>query len=438
MRPKTFGQKLDAFRQSNTRKRSERYRSSDRSKKDSEATATHRERSILRTLHIISSIQRRYGGPPEVLKRLAGELRNSGHVIDVICLDDPADVDEDDSVFARVIRLGHRAGRYRFNLQLLRWLKEHVEEYDAIVVDGLWQFHSVAAWLSLRPRNIPFYVVPHGMLDPSSNDPHGFRHLKKLVYWMLIERHVIAHAKAVIFTAQSERELARKTFPLYKATEALAIPGTAPPPASTAKNIDVGQQRPTRTFGTRKMILFLGRIHEVKGCDLLIRSFSDLRSCGHDYQLVIAGPDENGLEARLKVEAAALGMADAITWTGMIRSADKWPLLRAADALILPSHHENFGMVVAEALACGVPALLTNKVGVWQQVVADGAGFADDDTREGITRLLIRWAQTPDADKAEMRCAAERCFNDRFHVRHVARNYVALMGGLDEMPLPAA
>ncbi|WP_244817436.1 glycosyltransferase [Caballeronia sp. Lep1P3] len=226
------------------------------------------------------------------------------------------------------------------------------------------------------------------------------------------------------------------TYPLYRAAEALAIPGTAPPPP--IQHFDVEQWRSARTVESRRIILFLGRIHEVKGCDLLIRSFRELRASGHDYQLVVAGPDDNGLESKLRSEAAALGIADAITWAGMVRGADKWSLLRAADVLILPSHHENFGMVVAEALACGVPTLLSNKVGVWQQVVADGAGLADDDTQPGITRLLRRWAEMPAAEQSAMRCAAERCFNERFHVRHVARNYLALLGGLDEVALPAA
>lgn len=383
----------------------------------------------MRTLHIISSIDARYGGPAEVLKRLAAELGVSGHSVDVVCLDAPTHVDQDDAAFGRVIRLGHQAGKYAFSLPLIRWLTAHAKEYDAIVVDGLWQFHGAAALVALRPRKIPYFVVPHGMLDPWFNNAHPLKYVKKLVYWTIIERHLIGGAKAVLFTAQSERELARKAFPLYKARETVVVIGTAPPPA--ARGVDVQQWRSARALDKTRIILFLGRIHEKKGCDLLIRSFRDLQSMGHRYHLVIAGPDESGLEEKLRDLAAELGIADMITWTGLVKGSDKWSLLRCADVLVLPSHQENFGLVVSEALACGVPVLLTYKVGVWPEVVADGAGLADEDTQGGITRLLMRWATMSDEDKAAMRSAAERCFNERYHVKRVAQNYVALVGGIN-------
>jgi glycosyltransferase involved in cell wall biosynthesis len=174
-------------------------------------------------------------------------------------------------------------------------------------------------------------------------------------------------------------------------------------------------------------MLFLGRIHEKKGCDLLVRSFHDLQNLSADYHLVIAGPDDYGLGARLRREAVRLGIADRISWPGMVTGTDKWSLLRAADVMVLPSHQENFGVVVAEALACGVPVLLTDKVGIWQEIVADSAGFVDDDTQEGVTRLLTQWVMLPDDDKAAMRCSAKQCFNNRFHISSVAQNYVALM-----------
>ena len=97
--------------------------------------------------------------------------------------------------------------------------------------------------------------------------------------------------------------------------------------------------------------------------------------------------------------------------------------------MVLPSHQENFGVVVAEALACGVPVLLTDKVGIWQEVVADGAGVAEVDTQEGITRLLSRWTSLPEHEKDAMRVAAKQCFDNRFHVSRAAKNYISLMSG---------
>jgi glycosyltransferase involved in cell wall biosynthesis len=383
-------------------------------------------RTSLKTLHIIPSIEARYGGPAEALKRLATELRLCGHSVDIVCLDSSVHADKtDDVAFDSVFRLGHYAGKYALSFRLVRWLIQHGRRYDAIVVDGIWQFHSAAAVFSLRPRKIPYFVMPHGMLDPWFNVGHPLKHAKKLVYWLFVERLVVNSAKGVLFTTDSERTLARKAFPLYRAKEVTMAIGTAPPPA-------IGETEVKRwsAFGesdNRKLILFLGRLHEKKGCDLLIRSFHEIQDAATDYQLVIAGPDNNGLAAKLRREADRLGLAGRVTWLDMVTGADKWSLLRAADVMVLPSHQENFGVVVAEALACGVPVLLTDKVGIWQEVVADGAGLADEDTQQGVTRLLRQWTSLSDEEKAPMRAAAKHCFNNRFHVSRVAQNYIALM-----------
>lgn len=374
------------------------------------------------------SIEARSGGPAEAIKRLATEVRLGGHTVDVVCLDSPQHADtSDDAAFDRVIRLGHHAGKYSFSFRLVRWLMHYGRQYDAIVVDGIWQFHSAAAVISLRPQGVPYFVIPHGMLDPYFNVGRPLKYAKKLIYWLLLERHVIGNAQGVLFTADSERKLARNAFPLYRAKDATMTYGTAPPPP--VEQTDIGKWRARDEWKDKKLILFLGRIHEKKGCDLLIRSFHDLKDAGGDYQLVIAGPDNSGLVAKLRREAEELGLAGRITWLDIVTGNDKWSLMRAADVLVLPSHQENFGIVVAEALACGVPVLLTDKVGIWQEVVADGAGLADEDTREGVTRLLRQWTNMPDEAKTVMRAAARHCFDNRFHVSRVAQGYIALMSG---------
>jgi glycosyltransferase involved in cell wall biosynthesis len=178
----------------------------------------------------------------------------------------------------------------------------------------------------------------------------------------------------------------------------------------------------------KKIILFIGRIHEKKGCDLLIRAYFDLGSERENYRVVIAGPDDNALAGTLKMRAEELGIASGISWHGMVAGAAKWSLMRSADVFVLPSHQENFGVSVAEALACGVPVLLTERVAIWEEVVSDHAGFADSDNQPGVSRLLRKWASTPAATKAAMRSNALACFNKRFHIERVAQSYVEIVG----------
>jgi glycosyltransferase involved in cell wall biosynthesis len=138
--------------------------------------------------------------------------------------------------------------------------------------------------------------------------------------------------------------------------------------------------------------------------------------------LVIAGPDQVGWQEKLTHRARQLGVDSRITWTGMIKDALKWGAFQAAEAFVLPSHQENFGVVVAEALASSVPALLSNKINIWREVKADGAGIVADDTLEGTCGLLQSYISMPEPNRLAMREAAKSCFNRRFEVRKAVQS----------------
>ncbi|KVR80302.1 transferase [Burkholderia vietnamiensis] len=380
----------------------------------------------LRLLHVISSIDAAGGGPIEGVTRLAAQVKLLGHSIDIACLDDD---DERGGVyngpFRRVIRLGKGKGKYGFNPKLTRWLKDHASEYDAVVVNGLWQFHGASVRAALNRSMVPYFVYSHGMLDPWFNKVYPIKYLKKLLYWLAIERRVVSHAKSIVFTSETERVLARTSFPLYRANEAVTVYGTAPPPAAELRHNapDAGS-----SMDRRKVILFLGRIHEKKGCDLLVRSYAALGALRSEYRLVIAGPDEGGLVERLRADAARLGIGQDITWPGMVMGRDKWNLMRSADAFCLPSHQENFGIAVAEALGCGVPVLITDKVNIWREIVEYGAGYSASDTVEGVTEVLRNWMNATSSTKQLMRERALACFNEKFHIEQVALSYLRIVG----------
>lgn len=389
----------------------------------------------MRLLHVISSIDATNGGPIEGVTRLAAQLKLQGHSIDVACLDDDVPNPPTDGAFQRVIRLGRGAGKYRFNLRLIQWLKAHADEYDAVVVNGLWQFHGAAVMLVLSRQNIPYFVYSHGMLDPWFNRTYPVKYLKKLLYWLAIERHVVKRAKSLVFTSETERILAKTSFPMYRASESVTVYGTAPAPATpiTAKIVI-----PSDARDRRKIILFLGRIHEKKGCDLLVRAFAAIEGLRNDYRLVIAGPDDSGLVAQLREEATQLGIERDITWPGMIQGRDKWLLIRSADVFCLPSHQENFGIAVAEALACGVPVLITDKVNIWREIVDYGAGFASSDTLDGVIEVLQDWIRTSTPAKETMRASALACFNEKFHIDRVASSYLRIVAGRPDAVLEEA
>jgi glycosyltransferase involved in cell wall biosynthesis len=300
------------------------------------------------------------------------------------------------------------------------------------------------------PRQLRCFVMPHGMLDPwfQRDKSRRVKAVRNWFYWWLVERGVVNSADALLFTCQQELELARTTFGGYQPkTEVVVGLGVDEPPAFEPQ-MQAAFAAQCPGLGGRPYILFLSRIHPKKGVDLLVRAYARVASeraeagglrpegiaglqvSGFTPQvsnfpsLVIAGPGwetDYGREVRalideangtwraeagglnrsetkiaegnaegastldLKLEASPSARIHAV---GMLSGDAKWGSLYGCEAFILPSHQENFGIAVAEALACGKPVLISNQVNIWREIIEDGAGLVADDTEEGVEKLL--------------------------------------------------
>jgi glycosyltransferase involved in cell wall biosynthesis len=365
------------------------------------------------------------GGPTEVVKRRGIRLQQLGHVVEVVTLDDP----RKGFLYTHPLichALGPSLGAYRYNARLVPWLRSHAHEYDAVLVEGLWQYAGFGTWRALRRSSVPYYVLVHGMLDPWFKRQYPMKHAKKWLYWPWAEYRVLRDARAVLFTAEQERLLARKSFWLYRANERVVAYGTNAPPADAA-GLRAHFLATQPQLQGRRILLFLGRIHEKKGCDLLIRAFARVATSEPSLQLVFAGPDQTGWAASLQTLASQLAVSDRISWTGMLTGDFKWGALYSAEALVLPSHQENFGIVVAEALGCGVPVLISDQVNIWAEVEADGAGVVAPDTLEGTEALLRRWLALDDDARARMRRQACITFITRYGVDAMVKRLLELI-----------
>src|SRR4051812_32856139 len=384
----------------------------------------------MKILHLISSIDPTHGGPSEAVKNLGAANVRAGHVVEVATLDGR------DAPFVADFPLplhcfGPSLLKYSFAPRLVRWLREHRIDYDAVVVNGLWQFNSYAAYLALHGTDTPYYIYPHGMLDPWFKRAHPLKHLKKSIYWNLIQHRVIAGARAVFFTCEQERVLARETFRPYRCREMVVNYGTSIPKLSPAQRGQFLEKFPG-TKGKR-CLLFLGRIHEKKGCDLLIRAFGN-SARESDFHLIIAGPAEDALVRRLKSLAEEQGIGNRITWTGMLSGDLKWGAFQVADAFVLPSHQENFGIAVAESLGCGVPVLISNQVNSWREIHDAGVGLIDNDDLAGTESLIRRWMRLPQSEIQRMRDAAIPTFQARFEIQQAAGSMVEAISATMKSP----
>ncbi|MEY2490045.1 MAG: hypothetical protein QOC70_1987 [Verrucomicrobiota bacterium] len=379
---------------------------------------------ILRSIH---SVNPALGGPIESVTQSSALLARRGHAVEIISLDAPADSWVRDCPMT-VHALGPGRGSYGYAPRFSRWIQERHAKYDAVIIQGLWQYSSFGVWRALRGTPTPYFVFPHGMLDPWFKRAYPLKHLKKLLYWPWAEYRVLRDAVAVLFTSEEERRLARESFSLYRCNEVVVNYGTAAP------EVDFADAR--EDFFTsfphlrdQRFLLFLGRLHEKKGCELLLEAFATMRNSARADQslhLVIAGPcaDEEYQEHLRRMTAHAA----TVTFTGMLTGNRKWGAFSAADAFILPSHQENFGIAVVEALACGTPVLISNKVNIWREIAADEAGYVENDDLAGTARLVDRWRGTPPAVRAAMKANARACFARHFEINLATDSLLKALG----------
>jgi glycosyltransferase involved in cell wall biosynthesis len=317
-------------------------------------------------------------------------------------------------------------GNYSYCPRLIPWLLEHAHEYDAVIVNGLWQYHGLATRRAMRRLGRPYYVFTHGMLDPWFKRTYPLKHLKKWLYWPWAEYRVLRDAAAVLFTCQEERLLARQSFWLYRVNEEVVSLGTGLPPTDSRRLREAFVSALPQLRGKR-LVLFLGRIHEKKGCDLLVKAFASVAAAVPELHLVMAGPDQTGLVPKLQALALAAGVADRICWVGMLQSEMKWGAFYAAEVFALPSHQENFGIAVAESLGCGLPVLISDKVNIWREIEADGAGIVGPDTLKGTEQGLRHWLGLTDEERARFQERALASFNRRFTAKAMAESLLDVL-----------
>jgi glycosyltransferase involved in cell wall biosynthesis len=380
----------------------------------------------VRILHTIRGANPASGGPIEAVRQFSRAMAAQGHRIEIASLDRSTDPWVKDFEFPLHALGAEPPTHYGRSPVFSDWLRAHHGAFDAVIVNGLWQFASHGTRLALRGTATPYFVFPHGMLDPWFKRQYPLKHLKKWLYWPWAEYRVLRDARAVLFTCEEEKLLARQSFWLYRAHEQVANLGIAEPAGeAAAQRAHVLERFPE--LRDKRVVLFLGRLHEKKGCDLLLEAFAAAARREAQLHLLMAGPDQTGLQAGLQQRAQALGVASRVTWAGMLSGDLKWGAFRAAEVFALPSHQENFGLAVVEALACGVPVLIARPVNIWREIEADGAGFADADDLAGTRRMLDRWLALPDGERRAMRERARGSFCRRFEISRAAANLVAVL-----------
>jgi glycosyltransferase involved in cell wall biosynthesis len=237
-----------------------------------------------------------------------------------------------------------------------------VREFDLVHVHMLWAFPGILAARAARWAGVPYVVSPHGALDPWSLSQ--WPRMKRAFLWCA-EDQTLRRAAFVHYTADAERDVAPAE---YRVLPAEIVANVVDPEPFAAIGRD-GRRRASRD------VLVLGRIHPMKGFDLLVPALREVRRRVPEARLVVAGPDEGGYRRVVERLAAEAGVSTATIFTGHLEAPARARALEDAAVLVMPSYRENFGLSAAEAMASGLPVIVSDKVNICSDVAAAGAGM---------------------------------------------------------------
>jgi glycosyltransferase involved in cell wall biosynthesis len=380
----------------------------------------------MRLLHVINSTNPHGGGPIEAIHQTVRELQPRGHENEIVCVDLPdspwlADVE------CQVHALGPAATSYRYSARTAGWMEANLARFDAALVHSVWQHPGHALSRAARKVQVPYFVYTHGSLDPVHKRVFWMKHPQKMVMWVLKERCFLERSTGVFYTCEEERDLALNSFwPRLSGTNAAIVPYCTGEPPTNVERQKAEFRNSFPVVKDRPFLLFLSRLHPKKGPDLLLSAFAAARKKYPDHLLMMAGPGSDTYVKALQRQAENEGLKDVVLWPGMLRGDLKWGAFRTADAFVLCSHQENFGIAVVESLACRLPVLTTNRVNIWKTVADSNAGYIGTDTVESCSDMLEQWAELSVPEKNTMRQNARQCFETHYSAKQAAETLLQL------------
>ena len=400
----------------------------------------------MRVLRVIPTMDPSSGGPCQGIRNLIPALQALGVEDEVVSLDEPGEFKDSFPIH----RIGRGRGPWSYSAQLRPWLERNLDRFDAVIVHALWLFHSSAVTKSIvgrrrQSKHAPkLLVMPHGMLDPwfQRHPSRRIKAIRNWLYWKLVEKQVVADADALLFTCQRELELAREPFRPYLPKCELNVGYGVSMPPNNSPGMQLRFEQRCPELKGRPYWLYLSRVHPKKGVDHLIHAYATLAKTrpAELPALVIAGPLDSEFATRMQALATSLGLtqqsgegsnrAAEILFPGMLQGEPKWGAFYGCEAFVLPSHQENFGIAVVEALACGKPVLISDQINIFKEIEQAGAALVEPDTAEGTRRLLERWLERTPGHRQTMAQAARTCYETHFRPEAAARRLVDTISGL--------
>lgn len=343
----------------------------------------------MRILHILGFYPET-GGPYAAIRGLAIALLNRGLKIDILS-PFPRDYDINklyketpESLNVKYIRESFLSRIFpSFSNEWKTVLENILPRIDLVHVHGFFDHYTYVA--SKFSRLKPVVMSPRGSIMNDAISTRGY--VKKNIYFKCIGKSIIRDVSAIHLVSQYEKE---ELLNVFKADseefndKILLIPNGINLEQFNNLPLKCSFKRKYSVLSNNKYILFLGRINTIKGLDILVECFKKLCGIYNDLYLVIVGPDNKGYSERVKKWLKDAGLLERSLFTGMLTGRDKLAAILDAEVFVLPSYSENFGIAVIEAMACGIPVVVSNKVGISREIEGSNAGIVVETNPESV------------------------------------------------------
>ena len=359
----------------------------------------------MKIIHVVPSIAEEASGPSYSVSSLSRATNDAGATSIVIATGDSGENQKEGLLAFPRRPFPHRLGS---SPEMYRWLSRQVasKSVDVVHNHSIWMMPNVYPGWVTKGTGVPLVVSPRGTL---SKWALGRSKAVKFLFWNGLQRRAIAHARLFHATAESEYDDIRRL-------------GFRQPVAVIANGIDVLDNAPVLRRQPGRTLLFLGRVHPKKGIEFLLEAWASLQHEHRQWKVRIVGPGDPDYLRRLRQLSLKLRV-ERVTFDGPLYGRDKDEAYRSADLFVLPTHSENFGVAVAEALAAGCP-VVTTKGAPWSGLADQRAGWWVDIGIEPLRQALEQAMAKHPGDLAEMgargRAWMERDFSwDRIAARMI-------------------
>lgn len=364
----------------------------------------------MRVIHYIPTIDRNWGGTTAYIQLLANELGKQTELhIFTHASENPVEMQN-----CQIHYLPSWKQLGTMKREFMRLMNDI--QPDVFHVNGCWIPGCALTQKWAQEIGVKVVLTPHGMLEPWIMARHYWT--RKLPTLWLYQKAAVRNADCLHATAISEKENLLK---LGYNDRIEIIPN----------GIEVDKIALKKDWERKKRILFLSRIHVKKGIEFLMEAVALLKDQLEGYVIEIAGEGEKEYIAQLKQKAKELQIESLVQFCGGVYGDSKWELFRHADVFVLPTHSENFGIVVAEALACGTP-VITTKGTPWQELETDCCGWWTEIGTEALIAALRKFLALSDEEIERMGRNGRKLVEDKYSSRKMAEEMVRMYNELPE------